>query len=113
MPFNSKTFKFSFDEIKSNCGYDNLKFSRLLLDYIVNDLKVEKNEINESLDLMESIDGYTLWKDRKLAKTISTIVKIFDEHKSLYVMTFNDNGELSINSRKVDDGITVTTNQNN
>jgi hypothetical protein len=48
-----KTFKFRFDEIKSKCGYDNLKFSRLLLSYIVNDLKVSRNEINEALNLLD------------------------------------------------------------
>ena len=49
-----KSFKFRFDKIKSKCGYDNLKFSRLLLSYIVNDLKVSRNEINDSLNLLDS-----------------------------------------------------------
>ena len=54
MSLNGKTFKFRLDEIKSKCGYDNSKFVRLLLSYIVNDLKVERNEINESLNLLDS-----------------------------------------------------------
>lgn len=54
MSFNGKTFKFRFDEIKLKCDYDNSKFARLLLSYIVNDLKVERNEINESLNLLNS-----------------------------------------------------------
>lgn len=54
MSFNGKTFKFRFDEIKSKYGYDNSKFTRLLLSYIINDLKVERNEINESLNLLDS-----------------------------------------------------------
>ena len=49
-----KTFKFRFDEIKSKCGFDNSRFSRLLLYYVVKDLKISRSEINESLDLLDS-----------------------------------------------------------
>jgi len=54
MSFNGKTFKFHLDGIKSKCGYDNLKFARLLISYIVNDLKVNRSKIDESLNLLDS-----------------------------------------------------------
>jgi len=54
MSFNGKTFNFHINEIKSKCGYDNLRFSHILLSYIVNVLKVERKEINDSLDLFYS-----------------------------------------------------------
>ena len=54
MSFRGKTLKFYLDTIKLKCGYDNLKFSRLLLGYIVTVLKVDRAEINNSLDLLDS-----------------------------------------------------------
>lgn len=54
MSFKGKTFKFRLDEIKSNCEYDNLNFTKLLLFYIINDLKVSRKEINDSLDFLDS-----------------------------------------------------------
>ena len=53
MSFNGKTFKFRLDQIKSNSGLENSQFATILFSYIVNDLKISRNDIDVTLELLD------------------------------------------------------------